>query len=288
MAHSLVNQLPNSEQASDVAFSPEGRTLAAVGRTGGTLVWTVIDSAMRTQLSGFDARPSSLAFSSDGVLAGGGWDGTVWFWRNGRCPEIGAPWPQPVSTKNEIDPRAGRILPPGRDGANRPRGPAERGAPPWGGEPSQVRDRPVSLAFDSKGRLIAQNTQGLRVWPAGPISAQAPPIMQLPLPPAAGTFNLTPIARTPDGKTMVLVRSSAIFLWHAEKPQELISVIPHSGAEPLAGADHRFAARRYRRRRGPTSSLSRRSDRPAWRSDLPHRPKPSLARLGDRGTSGRG
>ena len=31
VVRSLVNQLPNSEQASDVAFSPDGRSLAAVG-----------------------------------------------------------------------------------------------------------------------------------------------------------------------------------------------------------------------------------------------------------------
>ena len=72
------------------------------------MVWDVIDSATRMQLSGFDARPSSLAFSADGVLAGGGWDGTIWFWRNGRCPEIGTAWPQPLSVKNETDPQAGR------------------------------------------------------------------------------------------------------------------------------------------------------------------------------------
>jgi WD40 repeat protein len=37
---------------------------------------------------------------------------------------------------------------------------------------------------------------------------------------------------------MVLVRSSAVFLWHAENPDKLISVTPppHSGAEPAPGA----------------------------------------------------
>ena len=49
------------------------------------------DSAARTQLSGFDSPPTSLAFSADGVLAGGGWRGDIWFWRNGRCPELGPP-----------------------------------------------------------------------------------------------------------------------------------------------------------------------------------------------------
>ncbi len=241
VARSLVNQLPNSEQASDVAFSSDGQTLAAVGRAGGALVWKVIDSAMRTQLSGFDARPSSLAFNPDGGLAGGSWDGTVWFWRDGRCPEIGTPWPQPVSGKDESEPGGGRPSPAGRDGANRRGGPADRGRPPWGGPPNQDRDRPTSLAFDVQGRLVAHNTHGLRVWPTGPISAHATPEIQLPLPPAVGaTYNMMPMAKTADGRIMVLVRSSAIFLWHAESPDKLISVIPppHSGLEPAAGSSN--------------------------------------------------
>ncbi len=160
-AHSLVNQLPNSEQAIDFAFSPDGHTLAAVGRAGGTLVWKVIDSATRTQLSGFDTRPSSLAFNPDGGLAGGSWDGTVWFWRDGRCPEIGTPWPQPVSVKDDAEAGGGRPLPPSRDGANRRGGPPERGRPPWGGPPNQDRDRPTSLAFDIEGRLLAHNVAGV-------------------------------------------------------------------------------------------------------------------------------
>jgi serine/threonine protein kinase/WD40 repeat protein len=250
VARSLVNQLPNSEQASDVAFSPDGHTLAAVGRAGGTLVWKVIDSAMRTQLSGFDARPSSLAFNPEGGLAGGSWDGTVWFWRDGRCPEIGTPWPQPVSVKDDSEPGGGRPPPPGRDGGNRRGGPPERGRPPWAGPPNQDRDRPTSLAFDVQGRLLAYNTQGLRVWPAGPISAQVPPAIQLPLPPAAGTtHSLMPMAKTPDGKIMMLVRSSALFLWHAERPEKLISVIPpsRSGLEPSPGTSNAS-------RRGATAS----------------------------------
>jgi eukaryotic-like serine/threonine-protein kinase len=235
VAHNLVNQLPNSEQASDMAFSPDGHTLAAVGRAGGTLVWNVIDSAMRTQLSGFDTRPSSLAFGADGILAVGSWDGSVWFWRNGRCPEIGTPSPQSLSAKNHTEPVGGRSLPPGRDAGNRRGGPLDRGRPPF---VPQDRDRPVAVAFDVDGRLLAHNAQGLRIWQVGPSSAQVSPIFNPPLDPAAGPFNMTPLAKTPDGTVMVLVRSSAIFLWHAEKPDRLISVVPppHSGVETATGA----------------------------------------------------
>ncbi len=243
VARSLVNQLPNSEQASDVTFSPDGRSLAAVGRSGATLIWTVIDSAMRTQLSGFDARPSSLAFSADGMLAGGTSDGAVWFWRHGRCPEITMPQSQqqPLAARSETEPGGGRLPSPGRGRGGQPdRG----GRPSRGGEPGPASDRPLSLAFDVQDRLVAHNSQGLRVWPAGPISAQSTPIVELPLPGVGGALNLTPIARTPDGQTMVLVRSSAVLLWHAEKPEELIAVTPpqHSGPDPAPGTTN--AARR--------------------------------------------
>ena len=94
LAHNQVAVLRVNDQATDLAFAPDGQTLAAVGRAGGTFVWTVQDSAARTQLSGLDSPPSSLAFGADGVLAGGGWRGDIWFWRQGRCPELVPPAPQ--------------------------------------------------------------------------------------------------------------------------------------------------------------------------------------------------
>src|SRR5205814_663887 len=61
-AHLLVTVLRMADQPADLAFSPDGRTLAAGGRSASSLTWTVLDSTARTQLSGFDARISSLAF----------------------------------------------------------------------------------------------------------------------------------------------------------------------------------------------------------------------------------
>ncbi len=304
-AQSLVNRLTNSEQASDVAFSPDGRTLAAVGRAGNTMVWTVTDSAMRTQLSGFDAQPSGLAFSPDGMLAGGSRDGSVWFWRNGRCPEINTAWSQPLAVRAETEPGAGRPLSTGRDGPNRrgvppdrPGGQRERGGgsrkrgggprerggrPPWSGEPSSQHDRPTSLAFDVQGRLVAHDSQGVRIWPAGPISAQSSPILQVPLP-AIGAYHTTPIAATPDRKMMVLVRSSAVLLWYAEKPDELISVIQpgHSGGESVPGPT--VASRRGATggSRGPSAAHPDCSARPSRGPDLPDRPERPAPCVGDR------
>jgi len=300
VAHSLVAVLSKSEQANELAFAPDGRTLAEVGHGGVASVWTVNDSAARTQLTGFDARPSSLAFSDDGVLAGGGWNGEVWFWRNGRCPEVGSPLPR--SSPNETVPAAGR---PGPQSASPPRAatpgsgagsspspssssalstnltsaaqrrsePSGRGGDgrrgpmmnrgPGGGD----SERPTWLAFDAFGRLVAHDMKGLRIWPAGSSSAQPPPILQLPLPPALGTW-FTPMAKTPDGQTMVLVRSSAVFLWRSQAPDRLIPVIPlgHSAAEPAPAALSGS-------RRGTTTS----ADAPALRFHAVQ-----IAPLGDR------
>ena len=98
-------------------------------------------------------------------------------------------------------------------------------------------ERPTSVAFDAEGRPVAHDVKGLRIWPAGSISAQAPPIQQLSLPPVPVMW-FTPMAKTPDGQTMALVRSSAVFLWHSQAPARLIPVIPppHSGADSAPAA----------------------------------------------------
>jgi WD40 repeat protein len=102
-------------------------------------------------------------------------------------------------------------------------------------------NRPVSVAYDALGRLVAHDAQGLRVWPAGSICAQMPPILQNPLPRLPGQGRVrTSMAKTPDGRIMALVRSSAIFLWRAETPDRIISVIPplRYGAEPAPAASN--------------------------------------------------
>jgi WD40 repeat protein len=183
LAESRVAVLPGSEPSNDLAFSRDGRMLAAVGRTGVTSIWTIQDSAARTQLGGFDARTTSLAFGPEGILAGGGWDGKVWTCQKGRCPE------------------------------------ALRGSAP----PSP--NRPASLAFDAVGRLLAHDSQGLHIWPAGPDGVRAEPASQ-PLPLPRGIFPILPIARTADGRTMALLRGPSIYLWRHDATDRLIPVIP--------------------------------------------------------------
>jgi serine/threonine protein kinase/WD40 repeat protein len=210
VAHILVAVLGTSDPASDIAFAPDGRTLAAVGRSSVTSVWTVHDPAVRTQLSGLDSRPSSLAFSDDGTLAGGCWNGDVWISRPGRCPEVCAAPPQPASTP-EASPTSSL-------NAAAPRRSDAPGREPWG--------RASLVAYDVEGRLVAYDMRGLRIWPAGSSALETPKVV--PNPNAPERFRGWPVpfllAKTPDGQIMVLGRRSAVFMWRADAPEELVPV----------------------------------------------------------------
>ena len=75
---------------------------------------------------------------------------------------------------------------------------------------------------------------GLRIWPAGPGAVQtAPAFHGLPLRQVA-FFPITPIARTPDGRIMALLRGPSVYLWRSEAPDRLVPVVPPPEA-PDAG-----------------------------------------------------
>ena len=174
VAHALVAGLKTPEQVNDLAFAPDGQTLAVVDRSGGTSLWTVTDSAMRTQLSGLDSRPSSLAFSDDGILAGGGFNGKVWFWRKGRCPEVSSPLP--LATPNDADPGP----PPGRLGpaSSQPGRVAAQGSGTSSGSSSSNSPAPTPTALhqprDHRPATTIRTT-GTTTPSHGPPPRRAPP-----------------------------------------------------------------------------------------------------------------
>ena len=64
-----------------VAFSPDGKTLAAARRDKKIMLWDVSDRREMAQLSGHNKTVSAVAFSSDGkTLGSASWDGTVKLW----------------------------------------------------------------------------------------------------------------------------------------------------------------------------------------------------------------
>ena len=113
---------------------------------------------------------------------------------------------------------------------------------------------PALVAFDSEGRLVAHDSQGLRIWPAGSIEMQAPAILRLALPNAEGPLwqRTTPMARTPDGRSFVLARSSAVYLWHPESPNRFELVI----SPPRSAVETAIASKTGPRRKSPVATES--------------------------------
>ena len=93
---------PGAAGVNSVAFSPEGRALAAAGgepgRPGGVILWDVDTRTPRVVLRGHTQEVSSVLFSADGgTLATASPDGTVRLWdpdtaaaRSALAPGIGA------------------------------------------------------------------------------------------------------------------------------------------------------------------------------------------------------
>ena len=228
-----------NDQTTDLAFAPDGRTLAAAGRSGETAVWTVYTSATRTQLSGFESRPGSLAFSDQGVLAGSGSRGELWFWRSGRCPEVGPPSPPPVpssasrhhhrSRKTAGHTRTSRNS--RQAGSIRPRRPASPRRRAHAALPA------AALAFDAQGRLVTNDARSLRIWTPGSTSPEAPPSFKHDWPEL--TRRMSPSAKTADGRTMVFVRPSSLFLWTAESAEKIVPVDSAAGMGAVRSAGPR-------------------------------------------------
>jgi WD40 repeat protein len=101
--------------------------------------------------------------------------------------------------------------------------------------------RPTSLAFDDRGRLVAHDPLGLRIWSAEGIAQQAPPISVHPMPIVPVTWrNTTLLARAREGRLMAVVRTpdgrrpSAVFLWYSETPDQVQPVVAPPGAPGTA------------------------------------------------------
>lgn len=64
----------------DAAFSPDGKTIAAVGDTNGVTLWDAATGSAIKTLFGHSDWLTAVDFSSTGLLATGGWDKTIIIW----------------------------------------------------------------------------------------------------------------------------------------------------------------------------------------------------------------
>ncbi|MBX6315022.1 MAG: protein kinase, partial [Isosphaeraceae bacterium] len=194
-ANAMVAALPTPERVHDLAFAPgpgPGGLRLAAALSSKVLVWAVVDPAIRARFTGFDGAPASLAFRPDGLLAmasldaGGTRGNPLRLWCSDRCTST-------AFSRDDV--------------------------------------RPTALAFDDRGHLAAVDTTTL-LW-FDPLQREAPADL-IPLPrPTAGRRGGPPrpsrvqaIARSQDGRMLVLARGDELLIWRAEKPDRLQRIMP--------------------------------------------------------------
>lgn len=209
--NTLVATVRSSERVRDLAFSPTGETLAALGNESISL-WAIVEPIGRSRISGFASRPTALAFDESGTrLAISTWMSGPRVWRVDH-PGCTAAEISGLNAVNVMFSSAGDLLlanpesldvlnvenhehvnhfplPPPADA---PQGDLRRGG---GGVRGSV---PVAAA-------IGVATQGL--WAVQDVFRREAP--------TRGFAPWLPLARSGDGTFFALARGDEILLWRA-------------------------------------------------------------------------
>lgn len=84
------NDVPKYSAIDDIAFSPDGKKIAAATKCGTPRVWEIATGKKLAELHGHDKAVMSVAFSSDGnLLYTGGFDATIGVWDLNTGIQIG-------------------------------------------------------------------------------------------------------------------------------------------------------------------------------------------------------
>jgi serine/threonine protein kinase/WD40 repeat protein len=194
-ANTIVATLAASDAVSDLAFAPDGLTLAAAGATEALTTWTIVEPAARTRLGG--VKPAwSLAFGAGPSLAIAYRDADARLWSPADC-KVGSG--EIARTKLQALSPAGDGPIVGVDAANMtlnwyddPNGPATRTIHLPGG-PGDDRGGRRDRDRNSTPEAVQRKGRG-------------------------GGFFFLPLSVTRDGKALVMAQADEVFLWRDDKP----------------------------------------------------------------------
>ena len=260
--NSLAATIKTPDVPRDLAFSPDGRTLAAAcGEL--TATWRIVEAVGRHRLMDPDSYPVSIAFDPAGPLAIGSRTGEVKRWDPSRGPAAVRIVPG-VRAATVIPDSGGRLIAASDEALVRI-GP-ENAVDPIQGAPERPRSRPgIPETPIAAGIAIASGLPGLpRRGPERRYTASVP------------------IALTSDGRFLVLARDHGVFLIDSRhEPAVTLRVEPpdDDGGSPGRGGRGRGGFDRWREIAVAPDGrtlylLSVDSEIHAWRLD-PDAPRPA-------------
>jgi len=211
-AHALVAALPTRDRVDDLAFSPDGRTLAASQSTSIAL-WSIVEPVAQAQLPESTEVPVALAFGPGDLLAIASRDAA-------RMVGPLRLWARPGSSPPDVR--------------------------RWD------RARPAAVGFDDRGRVATLEARGLRWYlPADPTpvaEADAPEPHRGarptgrgdgpppgPPPPSFGRGSDRGLARSRDGLTLAFARAGDILIWRAGNPEAITRFDIRDAEAPTPG-----------------------------------------------------